>query len=349
MSVIGTVIGEGGGTGGTGTSTSGGSFSNVSITSASCSGGTSNVETLTNPAITSASASGGLYVSPTLNAPNFLAYTSTNPTAPSTGGVLFNRNRANADRPAYITSANRVFEQQKSLYGGRCVNYAGVANGATGMTGSGPLLASFSGPVSAAAVSTGSLYQSLPRVVVQTAGTSGATAGYGKLATDSGIRRGVATGEGGFYFVFRFGVDTMQTGSRWFVGLTTGTSVPGNADITTQSGFTGVGINAGASTVHFISTDASAAQVTNVDLGSNFPALTTGAMYELRLHALPNDTKISYSVERLDSSVALAEGTEVSNMASAGSSYNFLFWTGNGTNAAVQKLGLTQVYVEYPA
>jgi hypothetical protein len=146
--------------------------------------------------------------------------------------------------------------------------------------------------------------------LIGTVGASGnnQSAGY-RLPTKT-TWRGDATGAGGFVIWQRAYIASAANGQRFFAGLaaqTTALTAAADPDATPDTVY--VGCNQGQSTLRVMSNDNSGNATETADLGSNFPCTTNGAGYDFWLAARPDDTSISYYVERLDTVVTPASGT----------------------------------------
>lgn len=118
--------------------------------------------------------------------------------------------------------------------------------------------------------------------------------------------RGTISGEGGFRFVFRFGLSATQTNNRFFGGINDGVSAPTNIDPFTSTALGGgVGLAANTATdANWRIVHALVGQVpTNVSLGANFP-VNSNDLYELIVFCRPYTTAvgdIGYRVRRYTS------------------------------------------------
>jgi hypothetical protein len=148
--------------------------------------------------------------------------------------------------------------------------------------------------------------------------------------------RGNAAGLGGFFVVARFGIETLGTGNRMFVGLTdTATTAPTNIDPTTSTtpGKIGMAINTNTgnwNVVHNITGTAP----TVIALGANFPVNTT-SLYELVLFAVPNSATVGYRVTNLTSGTQTS-GTISTNLPASTTFMGRTIWmTNNATNGTL--------------
>ncbi|MFO0882160.1 MAG: hypothetical protein U0491_01805 [Candidatus Saccharimonadales bacterium] len=166
--------------------------------------------------------------------------------------------------------------------------------------------------------------------------SSGATAGTVAYQRQAALMawRGNAAGVGGFFYTTRFGMNTLQTGNRAFVGMSDSIANPTNVDPTTNTtpGKIGMAINANTGNWNFVNNvTGTAPTVTN--LGLSFPVDTT-SLYELILFSAPNGSSIGWRVTNL-STGAQTSGSASTNIPAQGTFLNPVFWvTNNTTNAA---------------
>ena len=280
-------------------------------------------------------------------APNTLilqSYTNTIPPIPSDGVTAFARKRAGVEKLTTINSTDPWNEVQYALYRGSksFVQARGLGN--TGIGGFGILFDSATNNGgSPADFATTNFLTKIMRSNQNTTASAG-TSGYrGTNSGDGIVFRGDTAGTGGFFIAIRFGIETHQTGQRIFVGIVPAADI-GNNNPSSVNNVTGVGMDDGDTNLSFISVDNSG-NATKTALGSSFPGLTDGATYEVRLYAAPNDTKIYYSLERLDVS-AFVEGSESTNLFLNTTPQNITTFINNGATAAIAKLAFISAYFE---
>lgn len=159
--------------------------------------------------------------------------------------------------------------------------------------------------------------------------------------------RGNAAGLGGFFMTTRFAVNSTTTNQRLFIGMLGSTAaISTSQSPSSLTNCAGVGWDSADTNLQFMSNDGSGT-ATKVDLGSNFPANNTTAVYELVMFAPPNGSTISYRVTRLDT------GNETTGTVSASADLpvntQFLSpheYMNNGGTAAAVVLDVMRVYVE---
>lgn len=157
--------------------------------------------------------------------------------------------------------------------------------------------------------------------------------------------RGDSPGLGGFFHTTRFAISSSTANQRCFAGFTSSTSA--TAATQNPSSLTNcliAGWDSADSNLQVMYNDAAGA-CTKIDLGTDFPANTPDAIYELTLFAKPNDTSVFYRVVRLDTG-SMTEGELTSNLPA---STTFLAWhayANNGGTAAAVVLELMRMYTE---
>lgn len=275
---------------------------------------------------------------------NLGVYTTTDPSAPSTGTTLFSRSRCGKTDLAAINTTNRWVDFQPNLGACRTTIWRATGFSSTAFSQVAGGIASAAGTATAKTWANTNLATSMfAAVSYVSSASSGSTAGVAGAAT-AGAWRGNASGLGGFDYRCRFIINTVQTNMRWFVGMTAGnTSGIGNNDPSGLVNMLGFGIDSGQTTVRFLTNDGSGA-CTATDLGANFPATTANVIYEARLYCKPNDTVVYYSLERFDS-VQFTEGSASSNLISNTIQIFPQFSVNNGSTAAAVAMDLVSMYL----
>lgn len=261
------------------------------------------------------------------------------PAAPAAGATVFARYRAGRRMVAQIGPSGVSYTMQPSLWGNKVGWWSASGNGTT-VSAIG-INNTTTGTATARNVATNTFAASLRQVAYVSAAIAGSSAGTRHGAAQ--FYTGDAAGRGGFFYVTRFVIDTVQAGMRWFVGLLNGTVAVGNVNPSTLLNMVGFGIDAGQTTVRFMSNDGAGA-ATATDMGASFPATTAGVVYEVRIFCPPNGT-ISYSIERLDSA-ALAEGAASADVPGSATLLSPQIWVNNGATAAAVAISVVTQYIE---
>jgi hypothetical protein len=157
------------------------------------------------------------------------------------------------------------------------------------------------GTATARSVATTNAVTRTKRLAYVSASTAGSIAARYGAATCVTVGAGGSPALGGFLFTARWAVSDASavSGANMFIGLRNATSAPSaTANPNTLTNLIGVGQCNGSTNLQIVY-GGSAAQ-TVIDLGANFPAADTTALYELILYARPDDgTKCAYQVTNL--------------------------------------------------
>ncbi len=198
------------------------------------------------------------------------------------------------------------------------------------------------GTVSHPALASTNFRTQLRRGIVTSAATANSVSELRSSVTQ--CWRGNAAGMGGFCKTDRFAVSSSTANQQVAVGLFATTSAISTTQV--PSALTNcvfAGWDAADTNLQIMSNDGSGT-CTKVDLGSNFPANNTTAVYEVTFYAAPNDTQISYRVVRLDTG-NVATGTITTDLPT---NTTFLAWhayANNGGTAAAVVLELIKMYL----
>jgi hypothetical protein len=177
--------------------------------------------------------------------------------------------------------------------------------------------------------------------------SSGTTAGTVASVRDAQTEfwRGNATGLGGFYFRSRFGLNTLQSGNRAFVGITDVTTAPTNVDPTTSTapGKAGMAINANTGNWQFVANVTGSAP-TVTDLGANF-AVNTTSLFQLEIFCGSNDSAISYEITNLSTGNKI-RASVTTNIPASTTFLTISAWITNNATAAAAILVINEINVE---
>lgn len=199
------------------------------------------------------------------------------------------------------------------------------------------------GTVSHPALASGSLRTQTRRAILTSAATANSASELRHTLTT--VWRGDAAGQGGFHLIIRFGVSSTTSLQRVFVGLASATGAISTSQAPSAlTNILGVGWDSADTNLQVMNNDGSGT-ATKTDLGSDFPANTQDAIYELTLFAPPNETFVKWRVKRLDTGTE-ASGTISTDMPAAAT---FLTWhahVNNGGTAAAVILDIYRVYIE---
>jgi hypothetical protein len=165
-----------------------------------------------------------------------------------------------------------------------------------------------------------------------------ATANNSNVAVRENIAnfwRGNAANLGGFTYYAEFSVNTTNSTDRIFLGLLGGTTTvfSGAANPSSFVDMIGVGYDGGDSNLQIMTNDSSGT-ATKTDLGANFPARTTTAVYRVKIVASPNASSLDVTVDRLDS--AFTSTLNISaDLPTSTTMLAQIIYCGNGVSGAI--------------
>lgn len=274
--------------------------------------------------------------------PNTGDYSSTNPATPSTGLTAFSRNRCGYRRLSVI-GADANPKELASFQGSTFIHTAvATGSGSTNTTQYGFSASTVTGTATAVTYAPSSLLGAFSRVsYLSTAGTS---ASCGALWNNRIMCRGSVAGCGGFEMVCRVSIDVIAASQAFMAACVSVTADIGDTDPSAQVNMIGFGADAGDSNLQFMHNDGSGT-ATKVDLGVNFPAKTSGAIYELRIGCLPNDSVMYYSAQRLDVA-QFTEGNANSDLPTNTTLMEFQLHGGTRAVGTAVTVGFQQLYIE---
>lgn len=175
------------------------------------------------------------------------------------------------------------------------------------------------------------------------------TAVAGFRASNGIVTVGAASaGDGGFYYVLRWGPDTgvATTTNRAFAGLQTSTSAPTDVEPSTIANIIGMGWDAADTNVQFM--NRSATTLTKTDLGASFPVPTVDATtaYEIVMFSPPGTTQsVSYQITNLTTG-AVATGKVTTNLPTNTTLLLPSCWMSVGGTSSVIGVSLIGMYLE---
>lgn len=270
---------------------------------------------------------------------------STKPSTPTSGTLLFAKNRAGRRMTAQIGPVGVDYTFQPSLFGNKIGWWTANGNGSTVSTIN--YGASNTGALTTRTVASTSFFTQIRRLGFVSATTAGSSAG-----TRHGIAqfwRGNASGLGGFFFVARFGISRTQTNYRWLVALSATTAVFSSAEPSTFVNFVGIGQDGTDTNIQFMYNDASGT-ATKVDLGASWPRPTANTQfYEFRLFIEPNGSTYYYSLENLSPSASAYTEGDTGGSTNIPSSTTFLspqVWINNNAQLAAVGIDVSSIYIE---
>lgn len=278
---------------------------------------------------------------------NYLALTSvtTEPTTPTAGTVdVYSESIAGYEGLRFINSTNADSFLQPSLASKRIIIL--TPGTGTGFVSTGTTLSSTGTIGNPSPLTSVSLLTSV-RTLSYTTGTTAQT--YVSIrSSQTECWRGNAAGLGGFFFVARFGVTTLVTGNRIFIGLTDNPAAPsavvyGDPTTNTTPGKVGMAINASTGNWDFVN-NVTGTVPTITALGANFP-VTGGNLFELILFSAPNGSNIQYKVTNL-STGTIATGTLTTNIPASGTFLGIISYITNNATAVSAVMQMQRIYLE---
>jgi len=265
------------------------------------------------------------------------------PSVPSTGLSTYSKSVGGRNMFAQIGKSGVDYSFQPFF--ARNAIFSFKANGnATTSTVFGGAAPTTNGTATTRNVVTTNFFTWMRRVGYVSSTMNNASSGLRSVALQFG--RGNGTGRGGFHFVARFGISdaTLVAGARLFVGLTSSTSVLGNADPSTFTNIIGVGLDAADTTLQIMHNDAGGSAV-KIDLGASFPESTVTDFYELSLYCPPNGIEVSYQVINLSTN-ASASGVIISNLPISTQLLAWQIWRHNVATGLAVGIDVASVYIE---
>lgn len=262
------------------------------------------------------------------------------PAAPSEGAALIALYRAGRRMTSQLAPEGAGYSFQPGLFEKKIGLWTALGNGTTVATWA--LGNSTTGTATGRNVATTNLAISLRRLAYVTGNPAGSSCGTRHGLTQ--FWRGNAAGLGGFFYSTRFALDTVKAGMRWFVGMSASAAVIGNVNPSTLTNIAGFGIDAGETTVRWITNDG-VGPVSKTDLGASFPATTADVVYDARIFCAPNGSAIYYALERLDSA-ALAEGSSSTVIPANTTLLSPAIWMNNGATVGAVAVAVMSQYAE---
>lgn len=267
----------------------------------------------------------------------------TSPVTPLSGVVLFSRLRGGRSLPAYVGPSGLDSSLQPGLFANAVMAWFAQPGG-TGTTSFGLTTPTITGTQTARAIAATNFSTQMRRVATVSATTAAAIAELRGPSAASFL--GASAGFGGFYLCVRFLNDTnASTNDRMFVGMAP-VGAATNVDPSTLLNVLGVGFDAADSNFQMMCNDGAGA-CTKTDLGANFAKATLTNAYELRIFVPPNSTVVKWSMERLDTTGTLTEGTYLNtNQPATGTLLAPKMFKTNNATAAATALAYSSLYLE---
>lgn len=269
------------------------------------------------------------------------------PATPPTDTVrMFGRKVAGKMFPAFIGPSGLDSILQASFARNKVAQFSALPGSAVLTSATGMALTA-TGTATAKTPSTTNLYGQTKGVefLVTVAAT---TAVAGWRSTVAAYWRGTRAGEGGFFFVCRFGAATGVATStrRAFVGLVASTAAPTDVNPSTQVNMCGMGIDAADANWQFMTNDQTGT-ATKIDLGAAFARATVDrtGVFEVAMFCAPNAAVIYYECTNT------LTGDVVTGSVTTDLPQNTVFltqkgWTSVGGTSSVVGQMLSSLYIE---
>lgn len=220
----------------------------------------------------------------------FLLSVSTPPSTPTTGFLsLFASDLAERIFPFYKTPQGYNLPLQEGLWETPFALFTPGAAAGTYIGTSGSNL----GTAAAANPTITNLYTAMKRSTFASVVTT-ANQQVG-IRTEAQFFRGSVSGQGGFFFCCKFGLDNWTAGDRLFVGLCAGTTAVVTVQPSTLANTCGFCIEAGNTAITFLHNDATGTGVKETITGQ--PALADNQGYVAYIYAKPNDSVVYYRLD----------------------------------------------------
>jgi len=267
-------------------------------------------------------------------------YTTTTPSTPASGAILFPRKKGGKRLPEIIDPLGESVPLS-GHHALRNIKWVKPRGSSTTIDSNG-INVTATGTATSATFATTTFRQTCNRIMYASAATAGASAGA--VWTSAQFCGGGTAGWGGYNFIARFAFPVQQSTWRFFVGLTSSTAVIGNVNPSTLTQMCGVGMDSSAADVQFMTNAAGTATVSNSTFGST---LGTGDAFEARIYLPPNSTTIYMGFGRI--TPATANWFEYSTALTLPTATTFLapqIWMNNGATAAAVNVEILSMVCE---
>ena len=265
----------------------------------------------------------------------------TDPTAPTTGVVIFGRDMAR-NLPAYIGPSG-ISSRLQTFFGSNNISFFKPSGNSTTVTSNGVVVTANATAATAANWAITNLFTQSKRVSYPSAATAGSGGGLREAVLKHSLGGGVA-GAGGFHLCVRFGFATIPATKRWFVGMVATTGVIANADPSAQVNVIGVGQDLADTTIQFMSNDGSGTATKSVG-SSSLTGVAINELYEFNLFVPPNTTNLAkMSFGRVGGTYS--DVTFTTDLPASTTGLAWQLWANNGSTAAIIDMHIVGVYIE---
>jgi hypothetical protein len=167
----------------------------------------------------------------------------------------------------------------------------------------------------------------------------------GPGSSEALFQRGGSAGQGGFFYVARFGLSAFTAGSRMFVGLSSSaTTLTGQPSAALN--MVGFGLDASETALTFMHNDGTSTATKDVIAGQ--PALAANQGFDAYIYAKPNDTTIYWRLDNSSTEVTIASGSITTDLPVATTNMYAQAVAGNAALTGVGSVGIgvSRIYVE---
>lgn len=266
------------------------------------------------------------------------------PSTPTVGKLkLFAKNRAGRTLLNQVGASGLDTPFQPALFGNTVYMWlAGATTAASIAFGTTWTARNASGAQSHPTKTTTNLLTSMNRALYSCTATTATSSGI--VSTNTVAVRGNQASMGGFYAMFRFGVETYSgAGQQIVVGLT-GVNTALAAEPSALTNMVALTKDSTETTWQLCFRNAST--LTKINTGET---ITAGRIYDLTIFCKPNDTKITVRLVRMNDGVVILDDVEY-EQASNNLPVNTTFMYANvqlrNTGTAINALALNRIYVE---
>lgn len=263
------------------------------------------------------------------------------PTAPTDGLVMFDRIRGGRHLPSIIGPSGVDVALQPALFGNSVYMWLPGTGTTLGINWGTSFTARNSGTGAVQNHPTKTSTNAMTSMNRATFSTGTTTTGASGIQSSSTVAwRGNAAGLGGFFFFARFGIETLATGQRAFVGLSANNATMA-ADPSSWNNTCGIGEDSADTTWQIIMRGTSATK-TNTGI-----TVTAGQILDFAMFAAPNGSSITCRVADAVTGAVLYDNTTFTTNLPTNTTFLYMQAHTQSTSGTTAKLlALNRMYVE---
>lgn len=277
-----------------------------------------------------------------------------NPSAPAASTLrVFARQVAGRTLPKWMPPSGLDTPFQPALFGNNIVMYMPNTGTTAGLNFGAPWAV---GTTIGHPQPTAGMYTQMKRTTsTNVITTTNQTLGVSSIvSTAAQFWRGNGSGQGGFFFFARFGIELLSAASpnatRLFVGLQSGTTNILVSDTIPAISCIGLWHDTtdGANVINLLTKDGSTA-TKNALTGSPSTPYATGQGYDFYMFCKPNDSTIYYRLDDLLTGATLVDSSVTTTIPAATAFMGPVVGMSNGTantTAATVAIGVNRIYIE---